>query len=426
VSQRPLDMGRGFALAALCSLLVAGAAEPSHAHTRSISYSVWDLDAAGATVRTRISRLDVTRLDLDPVSSPEDSATLAHYLSTRLELRSDSGACLPQRPPTPLKAPSGWLVYAWRLQCPEPDVATTSESGAPRHTIGSRILLEVAPSHLHFIRLERSDGSILDRVISKAEPLWEVPGEGRSLAAADGAESGSATSTIARYLQIGARHILSGWDHLAFVIALLLLARTLAQVASLVTAFTIAHSVTLGLATLGIIRPEAAAVEALIGFSIALVAAENAWLLEGKRRAIPVTLVMTLLLFTIVGSGTVTRAALLGLALFSACHFGLLKRSTRPDRLRAAVAFAFGLIHGFGFAGVLSELSLPTDRLVPALFGFNVGVELGQMGVVALAWPLLRALNRARDGRVGRIVTEVSSAAICGLGVFWFVTRSFS
>ena len=112
--------------------------------------------------------------------------------------------------------------------------------------------------------------------------------------------------------------------------------------------------------------------------------------------------------------------AALGIALFTLCHFGLLQRSARPARLRGAVAFAFGLIHGCGFAGALGELALPADRLVMALFGFNLGVELGQLAIVALVWPLLR-----RWVRRARWVAEFSSAAIAGLGVFWFVTRSF-
>ena len=89
------------------------------------------------------------------------------------------------------------------------------------------------------------------------------------------------------------------------------------------------------------------------------------------------------------------------------------------------MAFAFGLVHGFGFAGILAELTLPTDRLAPALFGFNVGVELGQLAVVLLVWPALRALaTRAADGY--RVVAEVASAAICGLGLYWFVLRAFA
>jgi hypothetical protein len=88
-----------------------------------------------------------------------------------------------------------------------------------------------------------------------------------------------------------------------------------------------------------------------------------------------------------------------------------------------AVAFAFGLIHGFGFAGVLNELALPPGRLALALGGFNVGVELGQLAVIALAWPLVRAAVRAGFGRA---VAEIGSSALCGLGVFWLVVRAFA
>ncbi len=93
--------------------------------------------------------------------------------------------------------------------------------------------------------------------------------------------------------------------------------------------------------------------------------------------------------------------------------------------MRWAIAFIFGLVHGFGFAAVLGEAGLPADRVVHALFGFNLGVELGQLGVVALLWPLLRAAIRARNQRIGLAVVELGSASVLALGVFWFVTRTF-
>jgi hypothetical protein len=230
------------------------------------------------------------------------------------------------------------------------------------------------------------------------------------------------------YVALGIEHILTGWDHLAFVLALLLLARSLAEVATLVTAFTIAHSVTLCLAVLGVLRPEGAAVEALIGFSIALVAAENAWLLAGRGRAVPAAIALGLAAvgaIALARPAAVTPLALVGLGVFSLCHFALLDRSPKPGRLRALVAFAFGLVHGFGFAGILAEMELPAGRLVAALVGFNAGVELGQLAVVALAWPLLVLLGRRAGGRPQRLVAEIGSAAICGLGLFWFLTRTF-
>jgi hypothetical protein len=178
---------------------------------------------------------------------------------------------------------------------------------------------------------------------------------------------------------------------------------------------------------LGVVRPEAGAIDALIGFSIALVATENSWLLGGRPRAIPFVVVAglaALAVAAVAGYGVVAASTLLGLALFSWCHFGLLDRAARPALVRAAVAFAFGLVHGFGFAGILAEMDLPRSRLVAALFGFNAGVEVGQLAVVAAVWPLLRGLARVSDGRWYDRVAAAGSAAICGLGLFWFLTRA--
>jgi hypothetical protein len=383
-------------------------AAPADAHRRSLSYSNWSLEPDGARVHVRVSQLDLSRLGLAylPAGGPDDP--VAAYLATRVILSAGEEPCLPTALPTPREAPEGWAVYAWRVRCP---------GEAPR-TLASTLFLDVAPSHLHFARVDGgAGGGITERVLSEAARSW-------SLAAADTPEDASGT-TLGGYLMLGVEHILTGWDHLAFVLALLILAGTLGEVAALVTSFTVAHSVTLGLATLGWVRPDSDAVESLIGFSIALVAAENGWILGGRGRAVPLAVGGGLVLLALLPEAAVARAALLGLALFSLCHFGLLARSPRPARLRAAVAFAFGLVHGFGFAGVLAEMELPTARLVPALFGFNVGVELGQLAVVLLAWPLLRAVSRWGGDAAGRRVAETASAAICGLGLYWFVVRAF-
>jgi hypothetical protein len=383
------------------------------AHRRSLSYSSWVPDDAGARVHARVSQLDLSRLGLAFRSSGRPDDPVALYLARRLVLLADGVPCPPTRTPEPREASEGWVIYAWRVACPS----------AAQRALESALFLDVAPSHLHFARLDDPAGPGVERVLSEAEPRWQLPGD----AAAPGAPAAPAHtgSTLPRYLALGVEHILTGWDHLAFVLALLLLAATLGEVAALVTSFTVAHSVTLALATLGVVQPEAAAVEALIGFSIALVATENGWILAGRGHRVPLAVTAGLVLMACLPGGAVPGWALLGLALFSLCHFGLLAGSARPARLRVAVAFAFGLVHGFGFAGVLAALELPTARLVPALFGFNVGVELGQLGVVVVVWPLLRLLARAAAERPGRLVAEAGSAAICGLGLYWFLMRHF-
>ena len=397
---------------ALLALIAACLPAAANAHQRSLSYSSWRPDGEGARVHARVSQLDLSRIGLAFQGTGGASDPIAAYLVSRLLLFQGDDACRPIASPTRRETEPGWALYAWRVRC---------APGGPRR-IESRLFFEVAPSHLHFARVERAGVASTERVLSEASSGWTLPDPASAGTQAATANTGT---SLTGYGTLGVEHILTGWDHLAFVLALLLLAGSLREVATLVTAFTLAHSVTLGLATLGWVQPESGAVEALIGFSIALVAAENSWILSGRRRAIPLATVTGLLVLALLPSGAVARAALLGLALFSACHFGLLQRAQRPARLRAAVAFTFGLVHGFGFAGILAELELPTSRLVPALFGFNLGVEIGQLAVVALAWPALRVIARLGGGMAGRWTAELGSAAACGLGVYWFVVRHF-
>ena len=218
------------------------------------------------------------------------------------------------------------------------------------------MLLDAEPSHLHFARLQLPDGSVVERVLSETAPHWPLDLAGGER------ETALSGSSLLDYWGIGIEHILSGWDHLAFVIALLLLARTFGEVATLVTGFTVAHSVTLGLAVLRVLQPDTAAVEALIGFSIALVGAENAWLLTDRGRLVPTMILLGLLALAALaaaGLGILSSGILLGLALFSGCHFGLLSVATRPARLRTAFAFAFAsstaLASGFPYRDRLAD-----------------------------------------------------------------------
>jgi hydrogenase/urease accessory protein HupE len=185
-------------------------------------------------------------------------------------------------------------------------------------------------------------------------------------------------STLERYLVTGIEHIFLGYDHIAFLIAVVLWARRLVPVIKIVTAFTIAHSITLSLATLGVIVIPSSIVEPAIAASIVYVAMEN----------------------------------------FFTCNV--------DGRWR--VTFAFGLIHGFGFAGALREIGLPTNAIVPALAAFNIGVEIGQVAIVSIVLPALiavdrlMAVDRAKPARAASLVYALS-ALIGVIGSYWFVTR---
>jgi HupE / UreJ protein len=178
---------------------------------------------------------------------------------------------------------------------------------------------------------------------------------------------------VLSFLVLGVEHILSGWDHLLFLLGLLLRGGAWLSLAKIITAFTAAHSVTLALAVLDVVTLPDRLVEAVIALSIAVVAAEN-----------------------LVLRPVVSR--------------------------RWIVSFGFGLVHGFGFSSVLRELGLPAGGLLRSLVGFNAGVELGQALVVAVALPLLLLVRRTRWEP--RVVWS-SSAAILLVGVILFVERAF-
>jgi hypothetical protein len=221
------------------------------------------------------------------------------------------------------------------------------------------------------------------------------------------------------YLRLGVEHILTGWDHLAFLFLLIVIARRLREVMLLVTGFTVGHSITLAAAALGAVVPHPRAVEAIIAASILVVALENA----GAERTKPgVVVILAALALFIASASAGGLAAFWGLALFTACYFALLRTFSGAGRLRWVIACLFGFVHGLGFSAVLLEQELPRAQLVEALFGFNVGVELGQLAIVAALWPLLQWVRRLD---LGKAMTDVTSFAGAVVGTFALVVRVF-
>lgn len=179
------------------------------------------------------------------------------------------------------------------------------------------------------------------------------------------------------YLELGFKHIIPlGLDHILFVICLFLLNSNLKSVIWQATAFTIAHSITLGLAMNGIVSSPASVVEPLIALSIFYIAIEN-----------------------------------------------ILLEKLKPARV--AIVFLFGLLHGMGFAGVLTELGLPSSEYITGLVCFNVGVELGQISIILGCWLLFGIWFSKKPWYRKRIVVP-ASVAIALIALYWTIERTFS
>lgn len=389
------------------------------AHGRSTSYISWTIEGSSAAARVLLARIDHTALVAAwaRAPSPRNAATA---LPAEIILSGPPGPCsLEPLSFRELSAETGFLAYEWRVQC-------LSDGGQAYTPTAARsdLFFEVLPAHVAFLRVRdvlRLEKDV-EHVLTDARREAALP----ALESAHVAEPISPVSTAVSFVRAGVEHLLTGWDHLAFLVALLLAARSLRSAALALTGFTLGHSVTLSLAALGYAAPRSSVVEALIAASIALVAVENVWIAEGREgprlpSAAVALLVGLSVVMAIAGKGS--PAAILGIAVFEGFSIAILARSPRPDELRGVAASLFGLLHGFGFAGVLSRMDLGAGARIVPLLSFNVGIELAQLAIACAAWPLLRALRKRVDGPT---VTLYGSVIPLSLGVYWFVARAFS
>ena len=397
--------------------LVAMAPADASAHTRSQSYSTWNINDAGqvrlsfsvlSREATRLAALEGNYRDLDDL--------LQSHLAATIGVQADGEACVPMGAPQGLPARDGHLRMEWAFECPPQKALELS----------IRSFFDLAPSHVHFARVRSAAGVPVEYLFTDSQRQHVMLGSAGGTPTATETQSGGAT--FASYVALGVAHILEGLDHIAFLLALLLLSRNLRDVIFMVTGFTVGHSITLTLAALGWVEPDVEVIEALIGFTIAIVAAETVALRAGASRPIATlgaVILLGLAVFSVwLGVGLPVRV-LLGLALFSFCYLRLAENPEVAMRLSPLLTVLFGLIHGFGFANVLIEIGLPAGRLVSALFGFNVGVELGQLAIVVVLWGGSRVLLRWFKNTDWQLGVDALAATLCGLGTFWFVARAF-
>jgi hypothetical protein len=368
-------IARCLLLLALCVACVF----PAQAHKASDSYlsltvqgekidGQWDIALRDLEMAVGLDANDDAAITWDEVRARHEA--IAAYALARLKLSSDGVDC-PMRVTEHLidsHTDGAYAVLRLRASCPAP-VETLS--------VDYNLLFDVDPQHKGLLKLTHG--------ASTSTAIFAPDARSQALQVAAPAR----WRQFADYVKHGVWHIWIGFDHILFLVSLLLpavlirrdgqwqgretLRASAIDVLKIVTAFTLAHSLTLSLAALGALSLPSRLVESLIAASVILAALNNLWPLV--------------------------------------------------HRWRALVAFGFGLIHGFGFASVLADLGLAQGALVLSLVGFNVGVELGQLAIVAVFLPLAYLLRRGVFYR--RVVVTGGSALIALLALVWLAERAF-
>ncbi len=346
----------------LAAALLAVAA-PLAAHPLSVSYSRWTVQgrAVQLVVRLPIDDMDLLlRLDRDLDGTVSDDEILrgrqglARYVLDHVRVDADGQALA-----ATVRGVSRWED---RNRVPHAEVRLEYPSERPIDTVTLqvRVLTDLYAGHRNLAEIEEGDRRI-EYVFQHAGTIAVQRGGGTSR-----------WQTARSFLSLGIEHIFTGYDHILFLFGLLVVGRGFKQLITIVTAFTLAHSTTLSLATIGVVAPAVWTVEGAIALSIAYVGFEN---LISKDLA-----------------------------------------------RRWRIAFVFGLVHGFGFANFLRAMDLPQSALAISLFTFNIGVEIGQVAIVGLMFPLLRAIQRTPHHE--RII-RYASVIILVMGLYWFYERVF-
>ena len=348
----------------VCGLVLAAAMTPAPAGAHPVPFSYLDLRLQPRVVEGTLVahifdlahdlKVEPAERLLEPAFAARQSVAIAQLLAGRLTVGADGRLLTPQWSEADVLADRQSLRVHVRFRLDAPPGTLAVEAS----------LFPYDLNHQTFLNIYERDAltqAILDRGRTRFEYFA-------------GTRQG-VLAVVQKFVPAGIHHILIGPDHLLFLVGLLLLGGTIRQLGVIVTAFTVAHSLTLSLAALNIVSPPTRIIEPAIALSIVYVGADNLLIRDGRD-------------------------------------------------VRAWIAFAFGFIHGFGFANVLREMDLPMRALGWSLFSFNVGVEIGQLVVVAAVASALAAVRSHREA-LGRRLAFAGSAVVMAAGTFWFIQRVF-
>jgi hypothetical protein len=384
-------------------------ASTTQAHSRSESFSNWRIHGNAVTGVVTVSTAEVVPL-LVPGRNASLSEVIVEHLRASTNVSSESGPC-ELIESISLTAARGFERVELRFSCAD----------RVPSSIRYRALFDTTPSHVHYVRLFDDDEFLAEVILTDSSDTWLRSSSDQPV-----------THSFAAFLDLGVRHILGGIDHFAFLLGMLLVAGSIRRSVVAVTGFTLGHSVSLAAAVLGYLQADARLVEAFIGFTVALVATEYF-----LRRRPPATVLayiaaavawLTGLLALLADLISVTSSvAYLGFGVIAFCYLRASGRTSAPgSRVGNTILFAattcFGVVHGFGFAGFLMETGAAGSSLLLPLLGFNLGVEIGQLGLIAIAFITAHLLRN----RQLRLAPAMLAASLCSIGVFWFVGRSLA
>ena len=387
---------------------------PLNAHYFSESFSKWNVVDNKVEANFSLLTLESTRIfqveNYQKIMFEEnlsETDVFKIYLSQHLKVTSEGKNCSLVDEIKELNSQEGSLNLSLNFECPS----------NKEIKIINNALFNLVQSHIHIARIYIDNNLYTEKALFFNDQSIDLNEE---------KENNSFSNSFYKFFSLGLDHILSGYDHLLFILGLLLLVTNLKRLLLVITGFTIGHSLTLSLSVINIIQVKSSLVEALIGYTIMFVGLEYLYKENNEHRVSMIfitTLSLLLLIFGNLINPNFPYFLILGILLFSLGYFYLLKNLNSENNLLSIITIIFGLIHGFGFGGFLLGSKISSENIFSGLLGFNLGVEVGQIIFVLLILLIYKLLMTLKITKIIEVMKNLSFFAVVFFGFFFFIQR---
>ena len=387
---------------------------PLNAHYFSESFSKWNVVDAKVEANFSLLTLESTRIfqveNYQKIMFEEnlsETDVFKIYLSQHLKVTSEGKNCSLVDEIKELNSQEGSLNLSLKFECPS----------NKEIKIINNALFNLVQSHIHIARVYIDNRLYTEKALFFNDQSIDLNEE---------KENNSFSKSFYKFFSLGLDHILSGYDHLLFILGLLLLVTNLKRLLLVITGFTIGHSLTLSLSVINIIQVKSSLVEALIGYTIMFVGLEYLYKKNNDYRisVLFITILsVILLIFGHLINPSFPYFLVSGILLFSLGYFYLLINLKSENNLLSIITIIFGLIHGFGFGGFLLGSKISSENIFSGLLGFNLGVEVGQIIFVLLILLIYKLLITLKITKIIDVIKHLSFFLVVLFGFFFFIQR---
>ena len=388
----------------------------THAHYYSESFSTWKINNNQVIGNFSVLEVESTRIlniekfrDLAVHENLTEAKVFRKYLEDHIYVLENNEICEIQEPFELSSQKEGFINILMTFNC----------SSNSNIKIINNAFFNIIQSHVHIARVYDGKEILIEKALFFNDQTITISPDQKEL-------EFNFYETFYNFLKSGISHILNGFDHLIFIIGLLILVSSIRNLLIIITGFTIGHSITLSLAVLGIMSPNGILVESIIGFTIMFIGAE--YLIKKTKKYFLtnfflIILIVSLLILNIFTKNSISSILLIGLLLFSSGYFFLHKSINKKNNLLIVITLLFGMIHGLGFGSYLLSTGINSNNIITSLLGFNLGVEIGQIIFVLTALAVIWKLTKLRFNKTIELIKNTAFVFVTTMGFFWFIQR---